>query len=579
MRRDSETLRRRPNIVLMLSDDQGWGDLHFTGNVNLDTPNLDAMAADGVFFNRFYVQPLCAPTRAELLTGRWFPRTGVQGVSRRSECMNLDEVTLADELKAAGYATGCFGKWHSGSAFPYHPNGRGFDEFIGYCCGHWSHYFDSTLEYNGEEIRTNGYLPDVLTERAMSFMETNQDRPFLCYVPFNTPHSPFQVPDRWYDKFKERELDLRYASDRGHTGAENLDITRAVLAMCENIDWNVGRLRRKIEELGLTEDTIFVYLSDNGPNSWRWNAGMRGKKGSADEGGVRSPCVMVWKNRFQVGSRVNTIAGAVDLLPTLLELSEIPRSGEKPLDGMSLKPLLQEDNAKMRSPWPDRTLFALNPMNDAVSACTQKYRSGGETNGLFEIEQDMGQSRNLAEQLTEVQQELQVKIREWLGEVRQLNGGVRCIPVGFREFPSTYLNAQDAEPIGAITWSSIHPNASWLQGWNSVEDEIYWDIDVHIGGSYRCTLMYACPYGEEGSELELSCGENCIAFQIQEPFDLPAKDQDDRVPRVESYDKAFKSIDIGALTLPQGRGRIGLRASRLAGGMVCEVRALKVTLC
>ena len=188
----------RPNILVILTDDQGWGDLSVHGNTNLNTPNVDSLARDGALFDRFYVCPVCAPTRAEFLTGRYHLRGGVHGVSTGAERLNLDETTIADVFKAAGYATGAYGKWHNGTQHPYHPNARGFDEFFGFCSGHWGQYFDAELEHNGELTRGKGYLPDECTDRAMDFMAANveQDQPFFCYLPYNIPHTPFQVPDR-----------------------------------------------------------------------------------------------------------------------------------------------------------------------------------------------------------------------------------------------------------------------------------------------------------------------------------------------------------------------------------------------
>ena len=178
----------RPNIVIVLSDDQGWGDLRCQGNTNLTTPNIDSLARDGAKFERFYVCPVCSPTRAEFLTGRYHPRGGVSGVSTGEERLNLDEHTIAETFKAAGYATGAFGKWHNGTQWPYHPNARGFDEYYGFCSGHWGTYFDPPLEHNGRAVQGRGYLIDDLTDHALAFIEQNRAKPFLCYVPFNVPH-------------------------------------------------------------------------------------------------------------------------------------------------------------------------------------------------------------------------------------------------------------------------------------------------------------------------------------------------------------------------------------------------------
>jgi arylsulfatase A-like enzyme len=191
----------KPNVLIILADDQGWGDLSINGNSNLNTPNIDGLAREGARFEYFYVCPVCSPTRAEFLTGRYHPRGGVYSTSAGGERLDLDERTLGDTFKAAGYVTGAFGKWHNGSQWPYHPNARGFDEFYGFCSGHWGNYFDPRLEHNRKPVKGNGFIIDDLTERAMQFMEQNRSKPFLCYLPYNTPHSPMQVPDRFYKKF------------------------------------------------------------------------------------------------------------------------------------------------------------------------------------------------------------------------------------------------------------------------------------------------------------------------------------------------------------------------------------------
>lgn len=180
------------------------------GNRNLATPRIDSLARDGARFQHFYVSPVCAPTRAEFLTGRYHPRGGVYGTSAGAERLDLDERTIADVFKAAGYANGAFGKWHNGGQAPYHPNARGFDEFYGFTSGHWPHYFDPPLDHNGRRVRGTGFIADDLTDRALDFMARHPERPFLAYVPYNTPHSPMQVPDRFYQRFAKAELPQRY---------------------------------------------------------------------------------------------------------------------------------------------------------------------------------------------------------------------------------------------------------------------------------------------------------------------------------------------------------------------------------
>ena len=176
---------RPPNVVLVLTDDQGFGDVRSHGNKLIDTPVHDRIAAEGVRFDRFFVSPVCAPTRASLLTGRYHIRTGVHGVTRGHEIMRADEVTIAELLKGAGYATGAFGKWHNGSQYPHHPNGQGFDEFLGFCAGHWNNYFDTSLDHNGTMVKSDGFIIDTLTDAAIEFIEVNHKRPFFCYIPYN----------------------------------------------------------------------------------------------------------------------------------------------------------------------------------------------------------------------------------------------------------------------------------------------------------------------------------------------------------------------------------------------------------
>ena len=206
---------RPPNVVLVLTDDQGFGDVRSHGNNLIDTPVHDRIAAEGVRFDRFYVCAVCSPTRAEFLTGRYHPRSGVFSTSAGGERMDLDEMTIAQTFKAAGYATAAFGKWHNGSQYPHHPNGQGFDEFLGFCAGHWNNYFDTTLDHNGTMVKSEGFIIDTLTDAAIEFIEQNKDRLFFCYVPYNTPHSPWQVPERYWQKYRAKGT-VSYTHLRAH---------------------------------------------------------------------------------------------------------------------------------------------------------------------------------------------------------------------------------------------------------------------------------------------------------------------------------------------------------------------------
>jgi arylsulfatase A-like enzyme len=396
----------KPNIIVILADDQGWGDLSLNGNSNLATPHLDSLARAGAVFDRFYVCPVCSPTRAEFLTGRYHPRGGVRGVSQGGERLNLGEQTIADTLKAAGYKTGAFGKWHNGTQWPYHPNARGFDEFYGFTSGHWGSYFDAPLDHNGQVVQGRGFITDDLTDHALQFIEANRRRPFFCYVPYNTPHSPMQVPERFWKKFATADLKLRNRNPQ----QESPDFTRAALAMCENIDWNVGRILRRLDELELAENTIVIYFSDNGPNGWRWNGGMKGRKGSTDEGGVRSPFLIRWPGRIPAGTRIPQIAGAIDLLPTLENLAGVPSANGKPLDGIDLAPLL----TGTARDWPDRMIFS--HWGGKVSVRTQRHRLDA-AGKLFDMRSDPGQDRDIAKEQPDIAARLSKAAAEWRDEM------------------------------------------------------------------------------------------------------------------------------------------------------------------
>ncbi len=556
--------RRPPNVVLMISDDQGWGDLSSHGNGNLRTPRLDALAADGARFAAFMVSSVCAPTRASLLTGRYHPRTGVRGTSRGEERLNVDEVTMADHFKRAGYATGLFGKWHNGAAYPYHPNGRGFDEFHGFCCGHLGEYVDPVLEHNGRPVKARGFAPDVFTERALDFIRTHRDRPFLCWLAWNTPHSPFQVPERDFQRHAASAV-----AQRGVLGdREDLPVTRAALALCENLDANVGRVLDTLRELELERDTIVVFLSDNGPNSFRWNGGMKGRKGSVDEGGLKVPCFLRWPGH--VTPRVIApVAAHIDLLPTLADLAGVPLKGGHPLDGTSLRPLLEGREAG----WPERLVFAAQ--GKLASVRTDRYRADAET--LYDLAADPGQTRNLAAERPEEHRRLADALAKWKAEVLPRGRDERPVPVGYRAFPVTRLPVQDATGVGpGLTFSSRHPNESWLTGWKDPSARVRWEIDVVEGGRFACTLFYACPAEDVGAGVEVSAGAATVRGRITEPHDPPIRNTPDRVPREESFNKEFRPLALGELRLEAGPQRLELRALSKPGRQVAEVLAVEL---
>lgn len=573
----------RPNVVIFLADDAGWGDYSHSGNRQVATPNIDAIAREGVSLERFFVCPVCSPTRAEFLTGRWHPRGGVRGVSTGQERLDLSERTIAEAFQAAGYATGAFGKWHNGSQWPYHPRARGFDEYFGYTAGHWGEYFDPPLEDNGRMIRTRGYIVDLCTDRALRFIDANRERPFFCYVPFTTPHTPWAAPREDWQRFQDKPIEQR-ATD---AAKEVLDQTRCALAMIENQDRNVGRVLSKLAELGLRDNTIVLYFSDNGPNAMRWTGGMKGKKGDTDEGGVRSVCYLRWPARLPAGHTVAQIAGAIDLLPTLTSLAGVPRVGDKPLDGRDLSPLL----LKQETDWPDRPIFST--WAGRTSLRTRQYRLDHQGR-LFDMVADPGQTTPINDLLPMTAARLAAAVADWrremfaaeqpIGQGRKPPGANAVDPrpftVGYREFPITMLPARDGEPRGGVRRSSAAPNCSYFVDWTSPDDSLVWLIDVHTTGRYDVVIDYTCREADAGSLVELSFGDSRLTGRVAPAWDPPLNTNQDTLPRShgDSQMKEFRPLRLGQMQLKQGTGALTLRALEIPGRSVMDVRRVTLTL-
>ena len=556
----------QPNVILILTDDQGWGDLSSNGNQSLSTPNIDKLAQSGVTFDRFFVSAVCSPTRAEILTGRYAARGGVFSTSAGGERLDLDETTVAEIFKQAGYKTAAYGKWHNGMQPPYHPNARGFEDFYGFCSGHWGNYFSPMLEHNGEIVKGEGFLVDDLTNHGIDFIEENQEQPFFLYLPLNTPHSPMQVPDRWWDKFKDAEI----AQGGTLADREKIEHTRAALAMCENIDWNVGRIIEKLETLELTDHTIVIYLSDNGPNGHRWNGEMKGIKGSVDEGGVRSPLIMTWPTKLPAGSNVEQIASGLDLLPTLMDMASISMELEKPLDGVSLKPLLMERNQERG----DRMI--INHWRNRTSVRSQNYRLSHE-GYLFDMINDPGQTRSVAIEKPEVFNRLMDAKLKWeeevLGELYENES--RPFPIGHPEFEYTQIPARDGTAHGNIERSNRWPNCSFFTNWIDLEDKVTWEAEVLADGDFEVEIYYTCPEEAIGSVIELSFGEEKLQGQIREAHDPELRGaENDRFERGESLVKDFKALKMGTIHLSKGINTLELKALEIPGSQVMDFRLL-----
>ena len=484
----------RPNIILVMTDDQGYGDLGLHGNDKIRTPNLDRFAARGLEMTRFYVSPVCAPTRACLMTGRHFYRTGVVHTSRGGAKMHGDEITIAEVLRAAGYRTGLFGKWHIGDTYPMRPQDQGFEEVLIHKSGGIdqgpdkpSSYFDPRLWRNGEPVKTSGYCTDVFFDAALEFMARADDRPFFVYLPTNAPHTPLDVAGEYYKPYLRMGLK---------------ESTARVYGMVQNIDDNFGRLLGRLESLGMRDNTLVIFMTDNGPQQVRYNGGLRGRKSQTYEGGIRVPFIVQWPHRIEAGKQIDRIAAHIDLFPTLAALGGAATPPSPPRDGMSLLPLWlgQPAPARLR----DRRLFfqchrGLDPKRyQNCAVVTQRYKMvgyGGAFNDedlqtstvnpkleLFDLIADPGERHDLASERPNVLADLRTAYDVWFANVRGSRGFTPGrIHIGSpHENPVRLSRYQDGTYVGGVPigWSVVVERAGrysveLLRG-DSTEDGELW---------------------------------------------------------------------------------------------------------
>ena len=564
-----------PNIILILTDDQGWGDLSLNGNEDLHTPNIDKIALNGVRFDRFFVSPVCSPTRAEILTGRHHTRTGVYDVSLGGERINVDEETLGDLFKAAGYKTAAYGKWHNGMQAPYHPNTRGFDQFYGFCSGHWGNYFNPVLEKNGELVKGKGFIADDLTNHGIEFIRKNKNNPFFLFMPFNTPHSPMQVPDKYWNKFKNKDLTqkgtLSNIPDDKYSGTNSKgeNHSKAALAMCENIDWNVGRIIETLESQKIIDNTIIIYLSDNGPNGHRWNAEMKGIKGSTDEGGTRSPMIISWKGNIPSGKKVSKIASGIDLLPTLIDISGIKVKPKNKLDGVNLRQLIYQNDVN----WQERYIY--NYWRGSLSLRSQDFRLDNENN-LYNMNDDPNQLNNVSSNYKEIFEVMKKAKIEWKKELlANITKDKRAFIIGHPELKNTQIPARDANANGLIKRSNYYPNCSYMTNWVNIEDTITWDAEVAEDGRFEAIIYYTCKKDALGSEIELSFSDSSVSKKITKFYDPKEYgEENDRSPRIESYVKDFIPLKMGVIDLKKGKGTLMLKGLKMTGKELLDFRLL-----
>jgi arylsulfatase A-like enzyme len=462
-----QTTPRRPNVLLIITDDQGYGDLGLHGNDKIKTPHLDRLGRASVQLTQFYVMPVCSPTRACLLTGRYNYRTGVVDTYLGRSMMHPDEVTIAEMLRDAGYRTGIFGKWHLGDNYPLRAIDQGFQEAL-VCTGggltqpsdpEGNHYFDPILFRNGKAEKTKGYCTDIFTDAALQFIEQNKDRPFFCYVAYNAPHTPLEVDEAHVAPYRAMGLD---------------DTTAKVYGMVTNIDDNVGRLMEKLRELKLDENTIVIFLTDNGPQQKRYNAGMRGLKGSVYEGGIRVPCFVRWAGTLKP-NKVDRLAAPIDITPTLLEIYGARHPAGVPLDGRSLLLLLRGDKVE----WADRTLYFQWHRGDepepfrACAARSQRWKlvDGKE---LYDMLADSAETKNVADEHPDVVAQMRKDYEEWFRDVSARRGYAP---------PRIHLGSPHENPVTLTRQDWRGPRASW-----NPDGLGHWEVEVAATGAYKIML-------------------------------------------------------------------------------------------
>jgi len=360
--------QQRPNVLIVITDDQGYGDLGINGNPHIQTPVMDKLASESIVFNNFYVTPVCATTRSGLMTGRYNLRTGIRDTYNGGAIMASSEITIAEMLKQANYRTGIFGKWHLGDNYPSRPMDQGFDESVIHLAGGMGQvgdvttyfkfdksYFNPVLWHNGKPEAYQGYCSDIFAEEAIKFIEKNHESPFFCYLSFNAPHTPLQVPDKYYQKYKDIDPTAGFTDDRPfpEMSEKDKEDARKVYAMVDNIDDNLEKLFQKLDELDIAENTLVIFLTDNGPQQKRYIAGMRGRKGSVYRGGVRVPFYFRYPELSKEHKIIEATAANIDVLPTLAELCNVSMPDYRTIDGKSLLPLIQGEQVE----WSDRSLF------------------------------------------------------------------------------------------------------------------------------------------------------------------------------------------------------------------------------
>lgn len=478
---------KHPNVIIIITDDQGYGDLGITGNPHVKTPVIDKFASENIRFNKFYVSPVCAPTRSSLMTGRYSLRTGVRDTYNGGATMAGNETTIAEMLQQANYKSGVFGKWHLGDNYPSRPNDQGFDESLIHLSGGMGQvgdfttyfkfdksYFDPVLWHNGQTEAYEGYCSDIFTDQAIQFIEKNQENPFFCYLAFNAPHTPLQVPDKYYEMYKDIDPASGFENDKRpfpKMTEKDKEAARKVYAMVTNIDDNVGKVIQKLDELKIADNTLVIFMTDNGPQQTRYLAGMRGLKSSVYKGGVRVPFFLKMPETAKQNKSIETTAAHIDILPTLADICNVDLPKNKKIDGKSLLPLIQNKNVT----WANRSLFfywtrRYPELYYNMAVQKGKYKLVGHTDynaeiedfELFDIEKDSFEQENIVLNNKGVASDLKVELDKYYLELIGSENlkNPQPIYVGNENENPIILNRNDASGARGI-WSQEEIYGKW----------------------------------------------------------------------------------------------------------------------
>ena len=475
---------KKPNVIIIMTDDQGFGDLGINKNPNIITPNIDQFASESVQFDNFFVSPVCAPTRASLMTGRYSLRTGVRDTYNGGAIMSNTETTIAEILKEADYSTGIFGKWHLGDNYPFRPSEQGFDEsiihlaggigqvgdFTNYYKGNTS-YFDPILWKNNKKNQYDGYCSDIFAENAVKFIEKNKNKPFFCYLSFNAPHTPLQVPKKYYDMYKDLDPEVGFMDESlaSKMSEKDKEDARRIYGMVTNVDDNVGKVLNKLTELGIEEETIIIFMTDNGPQQFRYNSNMKGLKGTVYNGGTRVPFYIKYAEKFKNSKVISRMSAHIDILPTILELCNLKIPSDRKIDGQSLVPLI---NSK---PFNDRHLFSYwtrrfpeKYINMSIQNDNYKLVGNNDYNGkikdfeLYDLIADPLESKNVINQNIEIAKSFKIEMDNSIDDLlssENIKNPPRII-IGSEFENPTVLNRNDASGERGI-WAQNDIYSYW----------------------------------------------------------------------------------------------------------------------